>query len=202
MDIQLNGKSITESELVGYSWGTVGVPVIFVSGDNRLAEDLKTMPWIEYVTVKNATSASTVELRPIEEARRELKEKAAKAVKKIANAKVMKLESPVTSALRVVPPASLEMLKQVPGIDYKDNTVTFKAENFAKAYDGVIALIGVATAGYVSVTNEVINQQPNGKDLSLLIRDARMMRWLDVESGRWKVDAIVTPPPRKYYGAR
>jgi len=202
MDILLNEKSITESELVGYSWGTVGVPVIFVSGDNRLAADLKTMPWIEYVTVKNATSASSAELRPIEDARHELKEKATEAVKKIGRATVMKLESPIKAALRVVPPASLERLKQVPGIDYKDNTVTFTAENFAKTYDGVIALIGVATSGYASVTTEVINQQPNGKDLSLLIRDGLMMRWLDYESGRWKPEPIVTPPPRKYYGAR
>jgi len=202
MDILLNDKSITESELVGYSWGRVGVPVIFVSGDNRLAEDLKTMPWIEYATVKKATSASTVELRPIEEARRELKEKATKAMKKIPNAMVMKLETPIKAALRVFPPASLERLKGVPGIDYHDNTVTFKAEDFAKAYDGVVALIGVATAGYASVSNEVINQQPNGKDLSLLIRDATMMRWLDYESGRWKPESPVTPASRKYYGAR
>lgn len=202
IDIIVNDKSITESELVGYSWGRVGVPVIFVSGDDKLAGDLKTMPWIEYVTVKKATSASTVELRPLEEARRELKEKAARAVKKISTATAMKLEGPIKASLRVVPPASLERLENVPGIDYKNNIATFTAENFGKAYDGIIALIGVATAGYISVTNEIIRQQPNGKELQLQIGDARFTRWLDYESGRWKPEPAVTPAPRKYYGAR
>src|SRR5689334_6858157 len=52
MDMLLNGKSITESEIVGYSWGRVGVPIIFVSGDDRLQEDLKGLPWLEYVVTK------------------------------------------------------------------------------------------------------------------------------------------------------
>ena len=38
MDWILNGMSITETEIIGYSWGRVGVPVIFASGytDNLL----------------------------------------------------------------------------------------------------------------------------------------------------------------------
>ena len=32
MDIIFNGMSVTESELVGYSWGRFNVPVIFASG--------------------------------------------------------------------------------------------------------------------------------------------------------------------------
>ena len=55
IDLLINGQSITETELVALSWGRVGVPVIFASGDDRLAGDLETMPWIEYVTVKEAT---------------------------------------------------------------------------------------------------------------------------------------------------
>jgi len=61
MDMLLNGKSITESEIVAYSWGRVGVPLIFVSGDDRLQNDLKVMPWLEFVVTKKATSSSTVD---------------------------------------------------------------------------------------------------------------------------------------------
>ncbi|MGH7444881.1 MAG: M55 family metallopeptidase, partial [Longimicrobiales bacterium] len=63
IELRMNGQSITETELVAYSFGRSGVPVIFASGDDRLAEDLRTMPWIEYATVKTATSASTAEPR-------------------------------------------------------------------------------------------------------------------------------------------
>lgn len=201
IDLILNDKSITETELVGYSWGRVGVPVIMVTGDDKLEGDLKVMPWIEYVRVKKATSASTVELRPISEVHAEMKTKAVKAIKGMASASIMKIKEPIKAQLRVVPPAGLDRLKNLPGIDYKDNVATFTAENFAKAYDGLIALIGVATTNYVTVTNEVIATQPNGKELRVQIGDALMMRWLDYESGRWKPETPVTTP-RKYYGAR
>ncbi len=201
MDIIMNERSITETELVGYSWGRVAVPIILVSGDDKLANDLKTMPWIEYVTVKKATSASTVILRPVGEVHKEMIERAAKAVKSISKATVMKLSEPINAALRVVPPASLDMLRNFPGIELKDNKASFTAANFGKAYDGVIALISVARYGYNSVTTEVLKSEPNGKELQLKIADATLVRWLDVESGRWKPEPVVMPV-RKYYGAR
>jgi D-amino peptidase len=202
MDIIMDNKSITETELVAYSWGRVGVPVIFVSGDDKLAIDLKTMPWIEYVTVKKATSASTVELRPVEDVHQEMIVKAAKAVKNFGKALSIKLKEPFKAGLRVVPPASVERLKNFPGIEYHDDRVFFIAGNFAKAYDGVVAIISVATSGYINVTNEVIQQQPNAKELQLQIGDARNQRWLDYESGRWKPEPTSNPAPRKYHGAR
>src|SRR6185436_5429113 len=52
MELWMNGMSLSEPEINGYSWGRVNVPVIFVSGDDHLKNDLKTMPWIEYVVTK------------------------------------------------------------------------------------------------------------------------------------------------------
>src|SRR4051812_34157755 len=107
MDMLLNDKPITESEIVGYSWGRVGVPIIFVSGDDHLREDLKVMPWIEFVVTKKATSASTVELRPVDSVHAEMREKAARAVRNLSRAKVMTLTTPMRAGLHAVPPASL-----------------------------------------------------------------------------------------------
>jgi D-amino peptidase len=202
MDIIMDDKSITETELVGYSWGRVNVPIIFVSGDDKLEKDLKTMPWIEYVTVKKATSASTAELRPVDDVHKEMISKAAKSVKGIAKATSMKLKEPIKAGLRVVPPASVDRLKNFPGIEFQNDRVFFTADNFAKAYDGVIAMISVATSGYYSVNNEIIDQLPNGKELQLKMSDARTQRWLDYESGRWRPEPGATVPPRKYHGAR
>jgi hypothetical protein len=41
------------------------------------AERLKILPWVEFVVTKKATSASTVELRPVDEVHAEMREKAA-----------------------------------------------------------------------------------------------------------------------------
>ena len=189
MDMQINGKSITESEIVGYSWGRVGVPIIFVSGDDHLQRDLEVMPWIEYVVTKKATSASTVELRPVDQVHAEMREKAARAVRNISKAKIMTLATPMQAGLHAVPPASLISFKGVPGINYAHETVTFSATDFGAAYEGVIALVGAARAGYSQVLNETVRKLPDGKKILAENSDSLFMRWFDYESGRW------TPPP-------
>ncbi len=203
IEILLNDRAITETELVGYSFGRAGVPVIFASGDDRLAADLATMPWIEFVTTKKATSASTAELRPQDEVRAELEVAAKRAIEKRDQAKVMKIEGPIRAALRAVPPASLQVLEGVPGIDYKDESVTFVAKNFQEAYDGLIELIGVATTNYSRVLVENLRSIPEGSKLLSEYNDQLVGRWLDFESGRW-TPPVPEPAPegQRYHGAR
>ena len=193
MDMLLNDKPITESEIVAYSWGRVGVPMIFVSGDDRLRDDLRVMPWIEFVVTKKATSASTVELRPVDAVHAEMRDKAARAVRNIAKAKVMTLATPMRAGLHAVPPASLAALKGIPGINYGDQTVTFTAPDFRAAYDGVIALVGAARSSYGQVLQETVRKLPDGQKVMAEYSDALFMRWMDYESGRWQPP---TSPPR------
>ena len=199
--VRLNGRSITETEIVALSWGRVGVPVIFASGDDKLAADLATMPWIRYVTVKDATSASTADPYPVEEVRAQLRAEAQAAVEGLPGARVMKVSIPVEATLDAVPPASLTALDGVPGIRYEDGSVTFTAESFGDAYDGLTALIRVARAGYSGVMGEVLRGlDPNaGAEYS-----ARLFgRWMDFESGRWTAPSPPSPPQgRTYYGYR
>lgn len=205
MDLVFNGQSITETELVAMSWGRVGVPVIFVSGDDKLAGDLATMPWIQYVITKHATSASTVRLRPVDSVHAEMRAKAAEAVRRLSESRVMTVTTPVRAALRVVPPASLAMLRGVPGIrlDEDGSRVSFEARDFAAAYDGLVALIGVARLSYPQVQAEVVRAHRDSAGILMQQRERLMERWLDVESGRWSA-----PPPapvaagRRHYGAR
>lgn len=203
MDMLVNGKSITESEIVGYSWGRVGVPIIFVSGDDRLQEDLKVLPWIEYVVTKKATSASTVELRPVDQVHAEMREKAARAVRNIGKAQVMTLATPMRAGLHAAPPATLAFMQGIPGIDYANETVTFTAPDFRAAYDGVIALVGAATAGYSRVLTETVSKHPDGKNILANYRDSLFMRWMDAESGRWQPPAAPARNSNKtYFGDR
>ncbi len=204
MDIIFNGQSITETELIAFSWGRVGVPVIFGSGDDRLAADLETMPWIQFVTVKRATSASTAEFRPIDEAHADLAAGAKRAIENLSNARVMQLTTPVVAALRVVPPARLDHLDGIPGIEYADNTVTFTANSFQEAYDGVTALIHVGTRGYARLLNEVLAGRADASEIRAAFIDLLIERWLDVESGRWEqpTESDESEEGRRYHGSR
>jgi D-amino peptidase len=202
IEFQINGQAITETELVGLSWGRADVPVIFASGDDRLANDLETMPWIEFVTVKRATSASTVELRPVDEARADLRDGARRAVENLASAKVMKVNTPIVATLLAVPPASLELMEGFPGIDYADNSVTFVADDLADAYDGLVAIVGVARQSYSGVLMEQLRRLPEGSEVFANYRVDIMERWLDVESGRWAAPdrATANNADRRYHG--
>lgn len=203
IELRFNGQSITESELVAYSWGRVDVPMIMVTGDDKLKQDLATMPWLQYVVTKTATAADSAILRPVDEVHAEMRSAAKRAVEGRANAKVMKLEGPITAALHAVPPASLRILDGVPGINYRDNTVEFVAQDFKSAYRGLVALIGVATQSFSGLYREMHAARPEteAKALSLEFSDRLFQRWMDVESGRWQPPAAATPPARKFHGA-
>ena len=202
IEFQINGQAITETELVALSWGRADVPVIFASGDDRLANDLQTMPWIEFVTVKRATSASTVELRPVDEAHADLRDGARRAVENLASAKVMKVNTPIVATLRAVSPASLELMDGFPGIDYADNSVTFVTDDLADAYDGLVAIVGVARQSYSGVLMEQLRRLPEGSEVFANYRVDIMERWLDVESGRWAAPdrAAADNADRRYHG--
>jgi D-amino peptidase len=202
LEFLVNGASITETELIGYSWGRVGVPVVLVTGDDRLREDLRaTMPWLEYVTVKTSTSASTAALRPVDDVHRDMRRAAARAMQGVKGMRTMPLAGPIRGGVRAVAPASFAMLRGLPGVIFAGDTVVFEAPDFASLYDGWMALDNVASASYGTMLRETVRAEPNADSLLVRYNERLTGRWLDVESGRWTAPAS-TPPPARFFGAR
>ena len=213
IDLLINGQAITETELVALSWGRFGVPVIFASGDDKLRGDLATLPWIEYVTVKDAPSADSAITRPVDEARADLREGARRAVERLAEAKYLRVAGPVRASLRAVPPASLRFLEGIPGLDagggtgpvYADDTYGFTAADMREAYDGLVAVVGLARVGYQSLLQEVVAGRPDAGEIMSGFSDALWQRWHDQESGRYarpEAGAAVGEMIRRFHGYR
>lgn len=208
IEFEVNGLAITETELVAFSWARERVPIMMVSGDDRLKRDLATtMPWIEYVTVKTATSANSATLRPVAEAHADLRAGAKRAAERLrapdaGGLKAMRLREPVRAAVRVVPPASLAVLRAVPGVNYEDERVWFEAKDYQEAYDGMVGLTSVATRNYPNLLTQLISRRADGAALLLEYDEALSMRWFDMESGRYTPPASPPAAPRKYHGAR
>ena len=116
----------------------------------------------------------------------------------------MKVNTPIAATLLAVPPASLELMDGFPGIDYADNQVTFVADDLRAAYDGLVAIVGVARQSYSGVLSEVINAHPETDNVFASYRLALFDRWLDVESGRWTAPEPGLPNTegRQYHGYR
>jgi D-amino peptidase len=205
IEFLVNGRTITETELVALLWGPAGVPVIFGSGDDRLARDLATMPWVEFVTVKTARGADSADPRPLAEARADLTASARRAAENLraGRTSAMRMTAPAQAALRAVPPADLSYLEGVPGIDYADGAVRFQAPDFATAYRGFKRLVGAARHAYGNLlVDEARAAGPPGVAILDRYRVSLRHRWFDVESGRWRPPAADSPAPRKHHGAR
>jgi D-amino peptidase len=202
MEILINGQTINETEWQALLWGEAGVPVIMVSGDDRTAQDLSTMPWLEYVTVKTSTSPSSVTVRPWEEVEPELKTAAKSAVEKLASMRAIASRAPITIGVRANPPASLDALDGVPGVDYRDGAAFFTAPSLIEAGPGVNALLDVATASLAPIAYEKLDSlmglEPSLRAFYTKVTD----RWLGFQAGTWAPEASDSArEQRSYYGA-
>jgi len=80
-DVRVNGRSLGEGGLNTLVAGWYGVPVVLVTGDDvAVAEVQASAPGVRTVAVKRAVNPRAVELRPLEEVRREIEEAAMAAV--------------------------------------------------------------------------------------------------------------------------
>lgn len=171
----LNGMSLSESELFAYSWGRIGVPLIFVSGDDKLADQLAWMNWLEYVTVKEAKGIDDAILYPLDEVHRNLHDAAQRSINNLNQMKAVKLTEPIEATLRVTSPADLSILEGIPGVDYHDQSVTFHAASFDEMYNGMRALMAAAQAGYYNIIAETLFSQ--GQESFMAFKDAFFEAW-------------------------
>ena len=144
------------------------------------------------------------ESRPFEEVHTEMREKARNAAEKIPQSKAVELTKPIKAQLKAVHPASLGVMDGIPGIDYEDQTVTFEAQDFLEAYDGIVALVQLASTGYSRIIQRVVLSREDGPEIFKEVVEQLFSDWIEVESGNWK-----PPLPRekgesskKYFGAR
>ena len=166
MDVLLNGKSITESEIVAYSWGRVGVPLIFVSGDDRLQNDLKIMPWLEFVVTKKATSASTVELRIGRlRARRDEGEGGARRAESVEGEGHEGRRTNAGGPARRSAGERSRRSRAFPASSTRTRPSRSRRPTFAPRTTACSALVRAARAGYSSVLVENVRKLPDGKQV-------------------------------------
>lgn len=178
-EIVFNGHAMSEAELIAYSWGRVGVPLIFVSGDDTTKADLAALPWVEHVAVKKSLSTTSVELLPLPAAHRQLTQGAKRAVKSLPRMKAVKLIEPIDAVVRAHPPASLSVLEGVPGVRYSKGEVSFSAPDFLTAYRGTESLIRISDLEYNQVLYEIIRKRNDRREIFGEYLDALATRGIE-----------------------
>lgn len=98
-EVRLNGRPVGEMDIYGAYLGEYGLPVGFVSGEAVAVEQaLRSLPWAESVQVSKSKETYTTgeeSIRYLEKGRQEIREAAARAVRKAADMKPLLLQSPL-----------------------------------------------------------------------------------------------------------
>lgn len=162
LDPRLNGRSVNETEMEAARLGAVGVPVLFVSGDDRLRAELAaSMPWIEYVVTKRTRDFLSVDTLPAADVARALSAGARRAIERRSAARVARVHAPITVGLRTFGPAALgETLAGLPGLTVAGEETRFIASDVRAAFHGVIAMYRLAGIQFSRTFDRQLRQRP------------------------------------------
>ncbi|MBV7255300.1 M55 family metallopeptidase [Pacificimonas sp. WHA3] len=200
--IHVGDRSLTEAELVALSFGDVGIPLIFASGDDRLARDIAHLDWVEYVTTKHSNNAWSARALPLDGVERDLRQSAAEAVRNRLQAKVIKLDWPVDAKIEAVSPSDLSFLNVLQGVGYQDGGISFDAENPDDFFDHTTKIIGLANIGLnrhaVQATQQLSPLEQAMVNQGFRVSD---VLWLNAESGILR-KAAPTTRQQNYGGAQ
>lgn len=135
-DLRINGRSVGEGGMNIHAAGSLGVPVVLVSGDQAaIAEVRELVPNIEGVQVKEAIgTAAARSLRP-EEAARLIREGTARAIRRRAEIKPVPASLPVRFEVSFTDPSLALMAEQIPTVERTGpHTIAFVADEYLTGY--------------------------------------------------------------------
>jgi D-amino peptidase len=133
----MNGKPVGEIETRAALAGAFDVPVIFLSGDQAAADDLKAIvPGAELAVVKEGFSNYACQTLSAQSARELIHDRALRAMQRIGEIKPYKVEGPVTIQIEYTTRNALGTNANLrPGAEIMDaRTVRYSGKDFIEAW--------------------------------------------------------------------
>lgn len=91
----------------------------------------------------------------------------------------------MTVSVRALSPWDASWLRNLPGVAYRDNGISFVAEDFSAAYRGIkAASSAVVIMTYHEAMEKVLNELPNRKEIQLRLSNEYNRLWLEGEKGQ------------------
>ncbi|NLN83438.1 MAG: M55 family metallopeptidase [Firmicutes bacterium] len=145
-EILINGEAASEAVINAAIAGDFKVPVIFLSGDQVICEDIKkTLPNITTAQVKEAVTRYSALHLPLEKAEALIESQAQKALENIEACQVYIPQRPVTIDMVCHNSGLADNASRTPGTKRIDGkTVRAEAPNFLEAFKLLRAMIALA----------------------------------------------------------
>ena len=153
-EMKVNGVVVGETELNAIIAGSMGIPAIFISGDDQyVAEVQETLPDVEAAVVKRAVDRFSAELIHPKIAQEEIRSKAESAVRKAKSIKPLVKEGPISFELQFKGPQQAKMTTTIPLVEQLDpKTIRFTCDDAVTAYKLMWACVIIA----ITATNGVL----------------------------------------------
>jgi len=126
-ELKLNGTTVPEAGFNAAIAGDLGVPVVFLSGDQTIGEDAKRLfGAIETVAVKQAIGFYAARMMHPEEAQRLIRDGVKRGIERRGEIKPYRLSHPVKLEMRFNDIVSAELVSYLPGVERpRGNTIIF-----------------------------------------------------------------------------
>lgn len=201
---RINGVEFTETHIVALSAARFGIPVIMVSGDQVLREQLKAdFPELEYAQVKTAKSHAAAEAFPLDVAAKNIEQAAKRAMEKF-NAGAFRpyyLQPPYDFQLGFQNWQQANGAASAPGV-LKDGDlgVRYRAATFIEGY--TLSLDALRrSSDTLQVLIRILSQDPQGKKYLDQLSDTFWTRWLTPEKAAPYMQPGPKPAPKtRFYG--
>lgn len=200
----VNGLDLTETHIVALSGARWAIPVIMVSGDNVLAEQLPPdFPDLEYAVVKTAKSLTSAEPVPRAEADRRIEAAARRAMEKflLGKFRAFYMPSPYDFRLTFRTSEEAQMAAATRGV-LKDGDfgVRYQAGGFIEGYELGEEALGRAV-NRLPLLIRILRHEGIGERILQQLND---LVWMQIDPSQlpeWSQPPVPSAPAkRKYWG--
>ncbi len=206
MALKVNGIDFTETHIVAASAARFGIPVIMVSGDSVLEQQLRPdFPDIEYALVKTSRSRSVTEPVSRAEADRRIATAARTAMEKILAGKYRPyyfgtpFEFEMTFPLSGMADAGVATGRASQG---GPTSIRVQAPTFVEGYTTIMAATRSALAALnLALLRRALENDPQGKEFLARYRQIRTQYWLEPDKAPEWVKDSPAPKREKFWEA-
>lgn len=201
---KVNGRPITESEIIAMSAARYGIPVIMVAGDDVLEQQIhEAFPGAEYAVVKRARGRADAELIPQPAVQGAIATAAKAAMEKLSTFRPYAVETSYHFEIGYWNSRQTQLALAIPGTERVDSvTIGYTTPTFVEGYQRSLKANGMARLDAMRWLTQAVRARPDGKKIMSDYLDLFVTAWLEPE----KIPKAPPPPvaadgkKKRYWG--
>jgi len=180
---RVNGTVLTETTIIAISAARFGIPVIMVSGDNVLKDQIKEQfPNAEYAVVKTARGRANADLLPLATAQGNIERAAKAAIQKLATFKPFAVTKPFHFEVWYLNRRQADLASSIAGTQRVDSlTLSYTVPDFAEGYRKSEEMTGMARLEEDRFLVQAVRQRPDADRIMNAYLDLLITNWLEPE---------------------